>query len=471
MQPGDRLPASRTLAHELGLSRTTVIRAYEQLLDEGYADARSGSGTHVSRTLPLGVLSARTDVPENAPDTPELSGLAQRIVSLRRSESPVNPFYYQLPRAFSPASPALDAFPHRLWGRSLQAAWRALESGSLNYQSALSIGYEPLRVALARYSQQVRGVRCTPEQVIITSGTQEALWALTRLLLEPGDVVWTEDPGHKGAHLIFQAAAARVVPVSVGPGGLDVEEGWSRAPDARLAYVTPSHQHPLGVTMSLGRRAELLGWAQRSGAWLVEDDYDSEFRYSGHPLESLQGLDRAGRVIYLMTFSKTLFPALRLGYMVCRNRWWRRSRRFSRPRSVVWGFWNRWRSTGLSKRVTLPGISARCAPCTPSGKSCWSRSWNETLGGCSPTDRATPDSNSSPNSSGRRPPPTPRPPTRSSRNVFWSTAWRPRHYRHFVWKRTCRGCYWDLPVHQRRPRAPWSLLGRCCHDLFSCVVA
>ncbi len=150
----------------------------------------------------------------------------------------------------------------------------------------------------------------------MTSGTQEALWTVAQLLLEPGDAVWTEDPGHKGAHLTFQAAAARVVPVRVDSEGLDAQAGMRRAPDARMAYVTPSHQHPLGVTMSLGRRVELLRWAERSGAWLIEDDYDSEFRYSGPPLESLQGLDRAGRVIYVMTFSKTLFPALRLGYMV-----------------------------------------------------------------------------------------------------------------------------------------------------------
>ena len=315
LRPGDRLPASRTLARELGLSRTTVTRAFEQLIDEGYADARRGSGTHVSSTLFAGAMNTRvTDLSSAAP--PQLSSLAQRITELRRTESPVNPFYHRLPGVFSPASPALDAFPHALWGRSLQAAWRSLGADDLNYQAALSTGYGPLKVALARYSQQARGVRCTPEQIIVTSGTQEALSVVTQLLLEPGDAVWTEDPGHKGAHLTFQAAAARVVPVRVDAGGLDVEAGIRRAPDARMAYVTPSHQHPLGVTMSLGRRVELLRWAERSGAWLIEDDYDSEFRYCGHPLESLQGLDRAGRVIYLMTFSKTLFPALRLGYMV-----------------------------------------------------------------------------------------------------------------------------------------------------------
>lgn len=321
LRPGDRLPASRTLARELGLSRTTVVRAFEQLIDEGYADARSGSGTHVSSTLStLSTLSGASlntcvaDLTLTAP--PRLSRLAQRITALRRTQSPVNPFYHPLPPAFSPASPALDAFPHELWGRSLQAAWRSLGTGDLNYQGALSTGYGPLKVALARYSQQARGVRCTPEQIVITSGTQEALWAVTQLLLGPGDAVWTEDPGHKGAHLTFQAAAAQVVPVRIDSGGLDVEAGMRRAPDAHMAYVTPSHQHPLGVTMSLGRRVELLEWAERAGAWIVEDDYDSEFRYSGHPLESLQGLDRAGRVVYLMTFSKTLFPALRLGYMV-----------------------------------------------------------------------------------------------------------------------------------------------------------
>ena len=315
LRPGDRLPASRTLARELGVSRTTVVRAFEQLVDEGYAEARSGSGTHVSKTLSAGALTTPAPDPTTAAEL-RLSGLAERLATLRRAERSVNPFYHRLPRAFSPASPALDVFPRELWGRSLQAAWRSLERADLNYQVALSTGYGPLKVALARYSQQVRGVRCTPEQIVITSGTQEALWAVTQLLLEPGDAVWTEDPGHKGAHLTFQAAAAEVVPVRVDSAGLDVAAGIRAAPGARLAYVTPSHQHPLGVTMSLGRRVELLGWAERAGAWLIEDDYDSEFRYSGPPLESLQGLDRAGRVIYLMTFSKTLFPALRLGYMV-----------------------------------------------------------------------------------------------------------------------------------------------------------
>jgi GntR family transcriptional regulator/MocR family aminotransferase len=186
-------------------------------------------------------------------------------------------------------------------------------------------GYPPLRQAIAAYLATARGVRCTAEQVIVVSGSQQALDFSARMLLDPGDPAWIENPGYLGTRAALVAAGARLVPVPIDDEGLDVAAGLAREPDARLAFVTPSHQFPLGPTMSLARRLALLEWAGRTGAWVVEDDYDSEFRYVGRPLTALQGIDGVGRVIYVGTFSKTLSPALRLGYLVARPAWWTRS--------------------------------------------------------------------------------------------------------------------------------------------------
>ena len=220
----------------------------------------------------------------------------------------------QQSRALVPCLPALDAFPHATWARF--TARRARRGGPdlLCYGDAA--GWRPLREAIAAYLGTARAVRCSWEQVVVLSSTQQALSLAARLLLDPGDAVWLEEPGYLGARAAFLAAGARIVPVPVDDEGLDVDAGRAAAPSARLAYVTPSHQYPLGVTMSLARRLALLPWAQRAGAWIVEDDYDSEYRYAGRPIAAVQGLDRSGRVPYVGTFNKALFPSLRLAYLV-----------------------------------------------------------------------------------------------------------------------------------------------------------
>jgi GntR family transcriptional regulator/MocR family aminotransferase len=217
-------------------------------------------------------------------------------------------------RPFRPGTPALDEFPFEVWGRLAARHWRRPPAGLLGYGDPA--GHLPLREAVATYLGTARAVRCGPEQVIVTAGAQQALDLAARLLVDPGDQVWIEDPGYLGARAALSGAGARLVPVPVDEEGLDVSAGAARAPRARLVYVSPSHQYPLGVTMSLARRLQLLEWAERAGAWILEDDYDSEYRYAGRPLAAMQGLDRGGRVIYLGTFSKVLFPALRLGYVV-----------------------------------------------------------------------------------------------------------------------------------------------------------
>ncbi|MEM7348535.1 MAG: PLP-dependent aminotransferase family protein, partial [Chloroflexota bacterium] len=218
------------------------------------------------------------------------------------------------PRAFSPSLPAIDDFPFKLWMKLSLESWRDLDVRELGYGAAL--GYRPLREAVATYLQAARGVRCTPEQVIITNGAQQALSLSASLLLNNGDVAWIENPSHNGAKAALRAASAKIVPIRVDDEGLIVNEALRQAEKARLAFISPSHQFPLGVTMSLTRRLELLQWAEDQDAWILEDDYDSEFRFGAYPISALQGLDRAGRVIYVGTFSKVLFPGLRLGYMV-----------------------------------------------------------------------------------------------------------------------------------------------------------
>lgn len=313
---GARLPSTRTLATELGVSRTTTALAYEQLLLEGYLESRVGRGTIVSRHLPVGLtgdLRSRSDyVPGDDEQTPlprpvTRGAALDTVPQLERIEGSGS-------RAFISGQPALDLFPYALWARLIARRARHSLREHAGYQPPA--GYAPLREAIAAHIGITRGVRCTPEQIIITSGAQGALDLASRTLLAPGDVAWIEDPGYFGARGALLAAEAQVAPVPVDAEGLVVAAGRARAPVARLAFVTPSHQFPTGVTMSLSRRLALLDWANEAGAWVVEDDYDSEYRYGGRPLEALQGLDRAGRVLYVGAFSKVLFPALRLGYLV-----------------------------------------------------------------------------------------------------------------------------------------------------------
>ncbi|HEV8193670.1 MAG TPA: PLP-dependent aminotransferase family protein [Ktedonobacterales bacterium] len=312
-RPGARLPATRTLASELGLSRTTVVTAMQQLVAEGYVDGRVGSGTYVAGTLPDTLLRAETvraAVPSLRPSPRALSHRGRTLIAASdRVQGDVRPV-----RPFRTGTPALDVFPWRTWGaieRRLARRDRATLRGYGN-----PAGYGPLRRAVADYLGAARAVCCEPKQVIIVPGAQQALDLVTRILLDPGDAVWFEDPGYHRARRALTAAGVELVPVPVDAEGLDVAAARARRRDARLAYVTPSHQFPLGVTMSLARRLALLQWADAMGGWILEDDYDSEYRYDGRPLAALQGLDTAGRVLYAGTFSKVLFPGLRLGYLV-----------------------------------------------------------------------------------------------------------------------------------------------------------
>jgi GntR family transcriptional regulator / MocR family aminotransferase len=310
---GVRLPATRGLAGELGVSRNTVLNAYEQLLAEGYLEGKVGSGTFVARTLPEEMIQVRPTAGPAPPTPLARRGLSQRGELLARISATACRSS-GAPRPFRPGYPALDAFPFETWMRLVARHHRRPSRDLLTYGPPA--GYAPLRSAIAAHLGPARAVHCDPGQVVVITGSHQGLDLIARILLDPGDTAWVEDPGYPSARAALQGAGVNLVPVPVDGDGLDVAAGSGRCPNARLVYVTPSHQFPLGVTMSLGRRLALLEWARRANAWVVEDDYDSEYRYAGRPLAALQGLDRDGRVIYLGTFSKALFPALRLGYLV-----------------------------------------------------------------------------------------------------------------------------------------------------------
>jgi GntR family transcriptional regulator/MocR family aminotransferase len=310
VRPGTRLPSSRSLAAELGVARTTVLQALEALQAEGYLVAAPRSGVRVAPELPeegftpAPVGTGRTSSP------PRLSIAARTLAALGTGA----PRLGSAPRPFRPGLPALDLFPTALWSRLVsraqsRASARMLEGGD-------PAGHAGLRRSIADHVVAARGVRCTPEQVFVTGGTQQAFEEVLRLVVDPGESVWLEDPGYLGAQRAVLGGAARPVAVPVDDDGLDVEAGIRRAPRARLVILAPSHQYPLGVTLSLGRRMALLRWAASARAMVLEDDYDSEFRHRGRPLTALQGLDEAGRVLYVGTFSKTMFPGLRVGYVV-----------------------------------------------------------------------------------------------------------------------------------------------------------
>lgn len=313
---GARLPSTRTLAAELGVSRGTIGLAYEHLQLEGYLESQVGRGTVVSRHLPPLARPAPTVRRRPAAaGTPEPPSIRPALRSCALHAVPnLGPVEGRAGGAFRGGQPALDLFPYELWARLVARRARRSLPEVAYYQPPA--GYEPLRAAIAAQIGISRGVRCTPDQIIVTAGTQGALDLCARTLLHPGRAAWLENPGYFGARGALLAAGARLVPVPVDEEGLDVEQGRRRCPEARLVATSPSHQFPTGVTMGLGRRLALLDWAEAAGAWILEDDYDGEYRFGGRPLEALQGLDRVGRVLYLGTFSKVLFPALRLGYLV-----------------------------------------------------------------------------------------------------------------------------------------------------------
>ncbi|WP_264311487.1 PLP-dependent aminotransferase family protein [Pseudomonas putida] len=294
LRPGDRVPAVRALAAELNLARGTVEAAYQLLIGEGYLIARGAAGTVVTPHLPP--------------------------VSTPTPRAPVASAQYQpthcgeLPLALQMGLPALDAFPRKLWTRLAGRQLRQAGLEGLVYPDPR--GHAPLRAAIAAYLGISRGITCHPEQVFVCAGYRACLDLISHTLMRQGDACWLEEPGYFMARNALLEAGAQLVPVTVDEDGLDVAQGIARAPDARFAVVTPTHQSPLGVSLSLPRRLALLDWANRRGSWVIEDDYDSEYRYQGKPLPALKSLDQQGRVLYTGTFSKVLFPGLRLAYLV-----------------------------------------------------------------------------------------------------------------------------------------------------------
>jgi GntR family transcriptional regulator/MocR family aminotransferase len=306
LPPSSPLPASRDLAREIGMSRNTVLHAYEQLGTEGYVHARVGSGTFVAETTPDSFLSAgRISAESAAADKPvRLSRRAQALLA-NASAAPLQW------GAFMPGVPDVTQFPHRQFSRILARLWREPPPELLTYSHGG--GHAALRAAIAEHLRVARSVRCDADQVLVTEGVHQAVDMTLRMLVDPRDTVWVEEPGYWGFHKVLQMGSAVVRPLRVEEEGA----GWPRGrTPPRLIFVTPSHQYPLGSVMSLARRRELLDYARASGSWIVEDDYDSEFRFAGRPIPAMQGLEADAPVIYIGTFSKTLFPGLRVGYMV-----------------------------------------------------------------------------------------------------------------------------------------------------------
>jgi GntR family transcriptional regulator / MocR family aminotransferase len=309
LQPDQQIPSTRALADELGISRIPVLNAYAQLLAEGYIETRSGSGTFVKGSLAEQFLAARPAVTSvvNHRASETVSRLC-RLLPLEGTQ------WFRGGGAFSVGQIATDHFPFRVWSDLVTYHARRVRASSMYYSDPM--GSEEFREVIAAYLRTARAVRCEASQIMIVNGSQHALDLSARVLLDPDTPVWIEEPGYQFLRHALTLSGCRLVPVPVDGEGLDVAAGIKRCRSARVAYVTPSHQYPLGATMSAGRRLQLLEWAHSSAAWIVEDDYDSEYRYESMPVASMQGLDSGARVIYIGTFSKTLFPALRLGYMV-----------------------------------------------------------------------------------------------------------------------------------------------------------
>ncbi|MDO7926072.1 PLP-dependent aminotransferase family protein [Pseudomonas sp. KFB-139] len=330
---GTRLPASRDLAQSLSISRNSVMRAYDQLYAEGFIEGRIGDGTYVARLpdkavpverspvkklstelstglstrLRTGLSTFSAENPQDAPDQ-VIHNSALELLQKHHLNVPIK----GAPRTFRVGVPAFDLFPFAIWGKLHAAFWRKPDLQLLGYGEAA--GEWRLRELVALYLRSSRGLHCSAEQIVITSGAQQAISLCAQLLLEAGDGVAVENPGYRAAGHAFAVAGGRLQGVAVDEEGMrcaDLEHT-----DCKLAYVTPSHQYPTGVVMSLARRLELLAWAKKTQGWIVEDDYDGEYRYSGAPLAPLAALDGEGRVLYVGTFGKVVFPALRLGYLV-----------------------------------------------------------------------------------------------------------------------------------------------------------
>jgi GntR family transcriptional regulator / MocR family aminotransferase len=314
LSPGKRIPSTREMAKSLGISRSTVTQSYEQLLSEGYLKTIIGSGTYVCPQLSDDLLHSHPIKNINKNTHPEVK-LSRYAETLFKIESVPRVNESKLEISFRYGRPNFNKFPIKLW-QKLISKYCNSSLDWLDY-SIEPLGYQPLREAIVSYISRVRAVNCQPEQVLITNGTQQALDLIMRLLIEPGDVIALEEPGYISARLIFQTHGAKLLPISVDNSGLIVHK-LTNSPDKniRLVYITPSHQFPTGSILSLSRRLELLSFATQTGSIIIEDDYDSEYRYGDRPIPALQGLDNSDSVLYIGTFSKVLFPSLRIGYLV-----------------------------------------------------------------------------------------------------------------------------------------------------------
>ena len=310
LRPGQRVPSTRSLAADLKISRIPALAAFEQLHAEGYLETFTGAGTCVASSIPRETFQpASKNLRKPAPRT------RARKISRRASVlmSMAEPDLRNL-GAFRVSLPALDHFPIGVWSSLVTRHARNSTREMMAYGNQM--GYAPFREAIAEYLRTVRAVRCDPSQIMVVPGSQLGVQIAARALLDLNDPVWMEEPGYPGARQNLTMAGAKLIPVPVDRDGLNVDEGVHRCRNARAVYITPSHQYPMGFTMSASRRMRLLNWAARQGSWIIEDDYDSEYRFGSHPIASLQGLDADARVIYIGTLSKVLFPALRVGYVV-----------------------------------------------------------------------------------------------------------------------------------------------------------
>ena len=308
LRAGARLPSTRAIADDLGVSRTTVLNAFDQLSAEGYLEGAVGSGTRVTRSIPgdLKELAAKARA-RTSRGSPKIAGRARLKSGADLS------FLRTAARPLRPGHPDLRLFPLDLWARLSAKHWRR---ATRDPEHADSLGYRPLRQAVCEYIAKLRGVRCEPDQVLIVGGAQQAIYLCAHILLDAGDVAWFEEPGYPRARAALLSAGLKLVPVPVDSEGLIVSAGRRRAPSPKLVFVTPSFQCPLGSMMSLSRRFELLALSRESDVWILEDDYFCEYRHGSNPAASLQSLDRSDRVIYVGSFSKSIVPSLRLGYLV-----------------------------------------------------------------------------------------------------------------------------------------------------------
>jgi GntR family transcriptional regulator/MocR family aminotransferase len=311
LRAGQRVPSTRVLALELGISRIPILTAYSQLVAEGYFESRVGAGTVVSRSFPDQITSPE---PRGQQSTKVQAGARRLSKRCSNFVSVANVPWQRGWGAFGVSQVSFGNFPFQTWNALVMRHCRKAYAKSLDYGDPM--GSKELREAIAAYLRTARGVRCEARQIMVVSGSQQGLDISARVFLDPGSRVWMEEPGYRFARNVLAVHGCKIVPVPVDYAGLNVAAGIKRCRTARAALVTPSHQYPLGITMSASRRMQLLDWAQKSESWIIEDDYDSEFRYESKPIASLQGLDSNARVIYIGTFSKVLFPALRLGYLV-----------------------------------------------------------------------------------------------------------------------------------------------------------